>query len=268
MGATTSKLLWTLLQPGNLALLLLALAVVLLWSRRRAWGRGLVSLVLLALTLVAVLPLGSWLTAPLEDRFPAPGTLPEWVDGVILLGGASQPAVSAARGQPALNANAERYLGFFALARRYPEAKLGFSGGGGAPGGGAPTEATVARQVLLDLGLDVSRVAFDDRARNTFENVHNLLALLTPEATETWLLVTSARHMPRAVGVFRKAGWRVFPYPVDYTVPGGFRWRLGFNLTGGMTTLTIAAKEWVALASYYLMDRTSALFPGPAEQTR
>jgi len=259
MGASTSKLVWTLLQPGNLLLLLFALGVVLLWSRWRAWGRGLVSLVLLALALVAVLPLGSWLMAPLEDRFPAPRTLPDRVDGVILLGGASQPAISAARGQPALNANAERYLGFVALARRYPEARLGFSGGG------TPSEAMVTRQVLLGLGFEVGRVVFDDQARNTFENARNLLALLTPGANETWLLVTSARHMPRALGVFRKAGWRVLPYPVDYTGPGGFSLRLGFNLSGGVSALTAAAKEWAALASYYLMGRTSALFPGADE---
>jgi uncharacterized SAM-binding protein YcdF (DUF218 family) len=265
MGTTTSQLLWTLLQPGNLLLLLLALGVVLLWGRRRVWGRGLVGLVLLALALTAVLPLGSWLMAPLEDHFPAPRTLPEQVQGVILLGGASQPAISAARGQPALNGNAERHLGFVALARRYPEARLAFSGGGGAPGAGAPTEAMVTRQVLLDLGLDVGRVSFDDQARNTFENARNLLALLAPEANETWVLVTSARHMPRAVGVFRKAGWRVLPYPVDYTGPGGFAFRLGFNLTGGMSALTTAAKEWTALVSYYLMGRTSALFPSADE---
>ena len=268
MSATGVKLFWIVLQPSNLLLVVLALGVLLSWGRRRAWGRALVSLVLLAFVVIAVLPLGSWLLAPLEDRFPAPRTLPDQVGGVILLGGASQPAISAARGQPALNGNAERYLGFVVLAGRYADARLAFSGGSGGLPAGAPSEADVARQVLATFGLDVARISFDDRSLNTFENARNLKALMAPQADETWVLVTSARHMPRAVGVFRKAGWRVLPYPVDYTGPGGLRWSLGFNLSAGMSELTTATKEWVGLMFYYLMGRTSALFPGPTGAAR
>lgn len=69
---------------------------------------------------------------------------------------------------------------------------------------------------LSDMGLDQNRITYEPEARNTFENAALTYRKLQPGPNEVWLLVTSAQHMPRAVGVFRKIGWALIPYPVDY----------------------------------------------------
>jgi uncharacterized SAM-binding protein YcdF (DUF218 family) len=76
--------------------------------------------------------------------------------------------------------------------------------------------------------------------------------------------VTSAWHMPRAVGVFRKAGFNVVPYPVDYQTADSADLARPFPfLATGLTIVDIAVKQWVGLVVYWLTGRSSALFPAP-----
>lgn len=256
-----SKLFWIVAAPGNLALVLLIAGVLLLaftgWRRLGGWLTGLATL---ALTAMAVLPLGVWMAEPLENRFPPPA-LPARVDGIIVLGGSSAPSLSVARGQPALNGSAERLVSFVELARRYPDAKLLFTGGSGSMHAGRPSEAADARAAFVQMGFDPVRVLFEDESRNTQENVAFSRALARPQAGETWLLVTSARSMPRAVGVFRHAGWPVIAWPVDYGTPGATGLVLDFDLTPGVNRVEGALHEWIGLAAYRILGRTDALFP-------
>jgi uncharacterized SAM-binding protein YcdF (DUF218 family) len=75
--------------------------------------------------------------------------------------------------------------------------------------------------------------------------------------------VTSAFHMPRSVGVFRKAGWSVLPYPVDYRVAPIHLRRPGLELESGLKQAQLALHEWVGLVAYRLMGRTDSLYPAP-----
>ena len=72
----------------------------------------------------------------------------------------------------------------------------------------------MARQLWTGMGVPPERMLFETAARNTHENAVLAHALAKPRPGETWLLVTSASHMPRSVGVFRRAGWDVVPWPV------------------------------------------------------
>ncbi len=114
-------------------------------------------------------------------------------------------------------------------------------------------------------GINPARIAFERAARNTRENALLAMALAQPQAGETWLLVTSASHMPRAMGSFGRAGWRVTAYPVDYLTAGPGRWRPGFSLMHGLSLLTLAEKEWIGLAAYRLLGWTDRLFPDPGD---
>lgn len=258
-----SKVLWGLMQPGNALVLLLALGALLLFSRRdshRRIGRRVTALAALGFVIVMVLPVGTWAIRPLEERFPKPAP-PDKVDGIIVLGGALNPPISADRGEPSVNDAAERVLATVELGRRYPEARMIFTGGSGSLWGGKYREGEVMRAALDQVGFDSGRVVIENESRNTWENALFSRDLMTPKPGETWLLVTSAWHMPRSVGIFRRLGWPVVPWPVDYRSRPGPRPYLIFGLDSNLDMLSWAVREWVGLAAYRLLDRTDSLFP-------
>jgi len=256
-----SKVLWILADPGNFVLVLLALGMLLLWMPWRRAGRRLVTLVTLILIAIAVLPLGQIAIQSLENRIPPPKELPENVDGIIVLGGMIDQFVSAARGQPSMGPAVERVTEFANLARRYPDAKLVFTGGSGNILDQSVKEAAQVKPFLEILGLDPARVLFEDQSRNTYENALLSKELARPGSDESWILITSAFHMPRALGCFRETGWNVIPYPVDYYTTGTMGWVPGFDLIDGLTMASTATHEWLGLMFYYLTGRTNTLYP-------
>ncbi len=265
MTFIASKVLGGLLQPSNLLLLTLVLGAVLIWTRWRRAGRWIVTLTVLALVGVAFVPVGGWLMATLERRFPPLDPLPAAIDGIVVLGGATTPKLTVHWRQPALNEGAERITALVALARRYPNAKLVFSGGSSSLTASAWREADDVRLVLSELGFDPTRVVFDREARNTVENAQFVHALVAPAQGERWLLVTSAFHMPRAVGCFRAVGWAdITPYPVDFRTFGSARLGVSLSALGSrLRALDDAVHEWAGLIAYRIMQRTDALFPAP-----
>jgi uncharacterized SAM-binding protein YcdF (DUF218 family) len=257
-----SKILWILAQPSNLLVCALAagaLALLLGWRKLALWLLCPASAVFAAISL---LPLGQWLLLPLENRFPPPGELPD-VDGIIVLGGGIALGVFDHRGVAAFDGTGERFITFIELARRYPDARLVFTGGGAFLGEEGLTEAKVMRRFVGDHGLAQERVAFEEQARNTYQNALLSKPLVRPAPEERWLLVTSASHMPRAVGVFRRVGWPVIPYPVDYRTSG----EIGFlripDAAGRWNEFDQAIQSWIGLLAYWLTGRIDSPFPAP-----
>jgi uncharacterized SAM-binding protein YcdF (DUF218 family) len=264
MSFVLSKLAWVLVRPGNLLAVALILGQVLQFRHRPAacrLGKRLTSAAVLVIAVLTLLPVGQLTLRPLEERFPQPD-LPARIDGIILLGGSVHTEMTEDRGQPVLNNAAERITEFVALARRYPEARLIFTGGSGFVFAGNLREADVIRHVLDGLGFDLSRVAFERESRNTYENAVFSRSLVNPQLGENWLLITSAAHMPRSVGIFRRTGWPVLAYPVDYRSTAELTWSP--DLLSGLDALNESLREWFGLAAYRLMDRTDAWFPAPA----
>jgi uncharacterized SAM-binding protein YcdF (DUF218 family) len=257
-----SKLFWIVAQPGNFLLLLLCLGVLWLVTSARRRGLGLAAAVTLALVVITVAPVGEWVIAPLEARFPPP-QLPKNVTGIILLGGAVDPGITERHHQVALNDAAERITATLALARRYPKARVLISGGHGEMVPVHLSEGEATRSLLVADGLDPDRIMLEDRSRNTIENAVFSKELAKPGPDEVWLLVTSAAHMPRAVGCFRHVGWAVLPYPVDYHTGQPITPDL-FELGGKLALLDHGMREWVGLLAYRLLGRIDTLFPGPA----
>jgi uncharacterized SAM-binding protein YcdF (DUF218 family) len=260
MGFVAGKLLRFILAPGNLLVLLLAWGVIRLVRSRGGRGRVLVASVTVVLVAIAALPLGQWMIAPLEHRFPVP-TLPERVDGIVLLGGAVEPRVTGGRIEPVIDTGGDRVFGFLALARRYPTAKLLLVGGESAIFPQGHSEAEVTRDLLVAQGLAPERMLIEPRSRNTIENAIFAQALAKPGPGETWLLVTSAVHMPRAIGCFRHAGWSVVAFPTDFRAGDADDWSLAF--TPHLALVELATREWLGLLAYRLLGRIDVLFPGP-----
>jgi len=252
-----SKTLWVLVNPGNFLIFALILALLLRW-------RTIASIVLFTLLLLTLYPLGNILLQPLENRYPQAFNMPDDVAGVIVLGGAEQAELSHIWGQPQFNSAAERDMAILPLLQRYPQRPVIISGGSSSVQKPEYRGADVVQHWFAEQGLE-SAVIFDRDSRNTFENAIYSQESLPADSDiadeKGWLLVTSAFHMPRAMGVFQQQGWNVIPYPVDYySKPLTFsNWRPNLGLN--MHELSIAVREWIGLTAYYLTDKTSSWFP-------
>lgn len=261
-----SKAIWFALQPSSVVLLALVVGVALLWTRFAKWGRRLAAVAAVLYLVCGWLPLGHWLTIPLEGRFQRPSQA-ELVDitGIIVLGGGIDTTVSRGRGLTMLNEAAERMTESAALARKLPDARLVFSGGSATFLYDGMSESDAARAFYADLGIAPERITFEDRSRTTAENAtftHDLLAPGGGPVPGRWLLVTSAYHMPRSIGVFRRRGFEVLAWPVDYRTRGrADLWRVFAKPSEGLRRMDMAVHEWVALIAYRLRDETAELLP-------
>ncbi len=259
-----SKVVGLLTWPSNLMIMVGFAGALLLATRfARAGLQCLVASVLL-LAICGFSPLGNALILPLEQRFPPWNPERGAPDGVIVLGGAFETTVAPARGEISLNEAAERMTSAVELARRYPNARIVFSGGSGQILYEGSTEAELARRLFENLGIPGDRVITEDRSRDTDENAKFSKAVADPKPGERWLLVTSAHHMPRAIGAFRRVGFSVEAYPVDWRTRGPEDLARPFRIASdGLKRTDTAVHEWVGLLAYWLSGRSSELFPGP-----
>lgn len=158
----------------------------------------------------------------LEGRF-SPAAVHDWtgVTGLIVAGGSVFRSAEAIR-----------------LAERHPHLRVVLSG---------PSDEEI---VLFARTSIADRLHVDRQPQNTYENALMSQALVAPRPGERWLLVTSASHMPRAIGAFYAVGFQVEVWPVA---------------DGDAETAShVATHEWIGLVAYWLRGRSIALFPGEA----
>jgi uncharacterized SAM-binding protein YcdF (DUF218 family) len=258
-----SKTLGLFALPSNVLIFIGLIGLVLLCTRFRRLASWLIVTSLVLIAFVGFSPLGRILILPLEQRFPPWDASRGAPDGIIVLGGAISPGVSMARGVVALNEGAERITVATELARRYPNARIIFSGGTGALFGGA-LEAPLAVKEFEALGIAHDRITAEEQSRNTIENAVFSRLLAQPKPGERWLLVTSAYHMPRAIAAFRAAGFPVEACPVNWHTRGPIDAMEPFDsFAAGLGMTNIATHEWIGLIAYRLAGKTSELFPAP-----
>jgi len=263
MTFVLTKLLWIVVQPSNVLLLALLAGALAWWLGWPRIGASLTTAAALGLLLISVLPLGQWLLLPLENRFPALRDPPQLVDGIIVMGGGIPARLVASRDQFVVSDTAERFTTLIELARRYPAARLVFTGGSPHLHDDPMTEAEAAARFYREQGLDLARLTFENESRSTFENALLSQRLVAPAPGERWLLITSAFHMPRAVGVFRRVGWPVVAYPVDYRTTGEMTLVGSLDVGSRLQELDLAAAGWLGLVLYRLLGRIDQLFPAP-----
>ncbi len=259
-----SKILGFFALPSNLFIVLGLVGIALAAFRRARAGGKLIVASIVLLAIFGLSPLGNAIILPLEQRFPPWDAARGAPAGIIVLGGAFETVVAATRADIPLNEAAERMTVSAELARRYPAARIVFSGGVGALMFEGPPEGELARRFYAGLGIAPERVTIEDSSRDTAENARFTKVLADPRPGERWLLVTSAYHMPRAVGAFRRVGFAVEAYPVDYRTRGWEDLGRPFaSLGDGLRRSDTAMREWVGLLFYRLAGRTTELFPGP-----
>src|SRR5262245_27083299 len=253
------KLLSFLLVPSNIMVSLGLAGIASLTIGYARAGRWLLIASIVLIAAVGILPIGRGLALPLEERFPrwdATRGLPAGI--VVLGGGVIKSEISVDRGENAVGDTADRIIAAVELTRRYPSVRVVLVG---------RNEADFVVRLFEKLGLSGDRIIVERKSRNTIENATLAKQLVMPKPGERWLLVTSAIHMPRAVGVFRKAGFDVDAYPVDYhTTSTHDLWTLPSALMGGIDTMDRAVHEWSGLLFYWITGRISVPFPGPMSE--
>jgi uncharacterized SAM-binding protein YcdF (DUF218 family) len=208
----------------------------------------ILGLFLILLLIASLKAPGSLLLRPLEARFSVRlQASSDQINGIILLGGfylddrVTSGQLDIRSGLP------ERVKETVRLSKLYPEAKILYSGGG--------TQAQFGREILTRLGVERERIIIENQSRNTAENARLSKVIAAPKRSEKWLLVTSAFHMPRAVGAFRAAGFSVEAEPVDF--------RSSRADVGDREQAMLALREYIALLKYWLSGKSSGLFPSP-----
>ena len=263
MFFVVSKVLAFFALPSNDMLVVGLIGLALMRTRFVCRGRRLVSASIILFLAFGLLPLSKMLIAPLEERFPpwdASGGEP---DGIVVLGGAIESAIAPMRPASALNEAAERITVIAELARKYQSARILYSGGDRSvvPQG---SEAQIAAALFETFGVLARRLMLEDQSRTTAENAAFSRRLVMPKPGERWLLVTSAYHMPRSIGAFRRAGFAVEAYPVDYRTTGPADLWIPFDsIATGLRRTDLAVHEWTGLLAYWLTGRSSELFPAP-----
>lgn len=260
-----SKTLGIILLPTNFLIGAGVVGALLMATRFAATGRKLVVASLALLAICAFSPVGYMLLYPLEQRFPPWDSTHGAPDGIVVLGGSIDPDLSVAHGTGVVRSAPDRIIAAAALAHRYPNARIVFSGGSSNLVSNDAREADYAGAIFESLGIAKARLIMDRRSRNTFENAEFSKALAAPKAGERWLLVTSAFHMPRSVALFRKAGFVVEPYPVDWRVGGRGELFTFSNLAvDGLGRTDLALREWIGLFAYRATGKIDELLPGPS----
>ena len=256
MSFYLSKILWLIVNPFNIFILITLFTMFLYFinSRRLSLIIYLINFIFIAL--ISFLPIGSYLTYIIEKEFHTNTKIPERVDGILILGGATNPLLFKEFDQISLNGSAERLVESVMIIRKFEKAKVIFSGGSGIVNRSDIGHSQVAKLFYKKMGVDINKIFFEDKSRNTHENIIYSKKIAKPKKNENWLLITSAFHMKRALLIAEKNNWKFIPYAVDFKNIKEFKLTPNLNLLSNLNSFQSGLHEWLGLVSYYLMGRT------------
>ncbi len=254
-----SKIVWMLLSPLALvlALFLVGIASLLVSFTRTAVFFIFTAIVIFCM--LGLLPVGPDLLAGLENQYARPEKMPAKVTGIVVLGGSFETEFSQSHGFPIATQKIQRVLDGLRLAKAYPDAKLVFSGGEGSLFHQDHPESRDVQNFVKMYDLKPSQdIIFEDRSRNTLENLAFTRKIVNPKPGETWLLVTSAWHMKRALKAAQEAGWiDIVPYPTDYRTSGRMAGpEQMLNVRRNFDLADLALHEYAGLLAYDIVKKS------------
>ena len=255
-----SKILWILLNPFNLLCVAILFRYIFKLLNLKSLTLFFTSFSFVLFMITAVLPAGSFLNYLLEKDYYYLNSLNKEVDGILILSGATNPYLSKIHKQVNLNGSVERLTESVSLIRKYPNAKIIFSGGSGDTSNSNLSHSSVAKIFFENMGINVERIIFENQSRNTYENILFSKKYADLKNHETWLLVTSAFHLKRSMYIAEKLEWKLIPFPTDFNHPKKFSFNPSINLFSNISAFQKYSHEWIGIVSYYLMGRSSRLF--------
>jgi len=262
-----SRMSWLFLQPSNLLVILLLISVlgVFFINPNHKRYRTFVKLnifVVVIMSAISFTNLASWIMWPLEARFSEYKelSLDENYSGIIVLAGSERTIISSYVNQATFSNAGERIYQTVAVAKKISGLPI-IHTGGIKRGPNEISENEVAEKFFIDNGLDLTRVRFEGNSYNTYTNAIESKKLFKSDENQKWLLITSAYHMPRAVGTFQKADIKIHPYPVDYRTPLKYYSFFRFSMSENFRIFDLAIHEYLGLIAYYITDRSISIFP-------
>ncbi len=255
-----SKIFWTLAKPLNFIWLLILLGLVYQCIKNKQWPNKMLSFGMLLFLFLGVTPVGYNMLVFLETRYERPSVMPTKVDGIIVLGGGINAEMSHMTDMLVANADVTRVSEFVGLGKKYPTAKMVYSGGSGRIFHQDKGESAIAAQFLQLSAIDEGRIIYERKSRNTHENVKNSKEIVKPQEGEVWMMVTSMFHTPRSVGIFDKQGWEVVPYPSSPKTTGQYTVMPSFDVNLNFKLLSIAVREYIGCIVYYFSGKSTFLF--------
>ena len=260
MSFYLSKILWLILNPFNIFIFVILLSIFLYFVKLRRLGLIIFLINFVFIVLISFLPIGSYLIYNIEKEYHSYIKPPDQVDGILILGGATNPLLYNEYDQISLNGSSERLVESVFIIKKFDKAKVIFSGGSGILNRPDFDHARVAKSFYNKIGIEIDKIIFEDNSRNTYENIIYSKKIANPKINENWLLITSASHMKRALLIADKNNWKLIPYAVDFKNIKNFKLIPNLKLLKNLNTFQQGSHEWLGLISYYLMGRTHKVF--------
>lgn len=188
-------------------------------------------------------PISFWLIGNLENQYP-PLTISDElkkIDIIVILAGHAEGDALLPLSSRANSASAYRVIEGLRLFRAFPDTHILISGGWEVP--------KILKDLLISLGVPASRVFIENESSNTYESVLNVQKRI---GNKSFILVTSAGHMPRAMSVFHNLGMHPVPAPTHYMSIRNYRWIAYLPSPLHLTYSDFAIHEYMGIAWYRL----------------
>ena len=259
MSFFLSKFLWYFINPFALFIFLFCLSFIFLILNKTKIYVILFSISFIYILFISIFPIGKFGIYLLEKEFHTRTEYPYKIDGILILSGATNPYLSNEYNSIEINGSAERLIESVFLINKHKEAKIIFSGGSGSINFNKLTHSKIAKKFFEKMNVDNGQIIYENKSRNTYENIVFSKKIAMPKKNESWLLVTSAFHMKRAILIAKKQNWKLIPYPVDFYQPKQISFKPSINMFSNLSTFQMAFHEWLGLFSYYILGRTNRI---------
>lgn len=260
MSFYLSKIIWLIFNPFNIFIFLTIISLIFYFLYLKKLSIIIFLTNFTCLLTISIFPIGNYLIYKLEKEYHSKIQPPQNLHGILILGGATNPLLFKDHEEISFNDAAERLIEAFHLIKKYKNIKVIMTGGSGLINETEIGHADVAKIFFNKMDLDTSKIIFENKSRNTNENIILSKKIAKPNNDEKWLIITSAFHMKRAILIGQKNNWEFIPYAVDFKSRSKFNFKPSIYLWSNLSSFQLASHEWIGLVSYFLMQRTDKIF--------
>ncbi len=240
----------------NQVSILIILIFIYLINKNKKIRYFLKRVLIVYIFIIAIFPTGVLMLHSLESKYADLNSELVEIDGILVLSGMENIEMTEEYGQFYLGSSGSRIIESLRLQKKFPNAKLIFSGGSGDHYSKNVT-SLISKQFYNEFSIDPNKIIFESQSKNTYENIINSQKLVNPSGNEKWILLTSAFHMHRSTNTAAKLGWELIPYPVDFKLSKDLIQEIKkFNLLNNIKYFQIASHEMLGILVYKATGRS------------